>query len=125
MIDLIKKIVGTKNEREIKRIRPIVEEIAGLEAELGKLSDDELKAKTEQFKEQIQSATATVRAEVEEAQAKIAAADAEEREELKTEAENLDKRLREAEGEALDVVLPEAFAAVREASKRTIGLRHF
>ncbi|HEY1268033.1 MAG TPA: hypothetical protein VGH16_12330, partial [Candidatus Binatia bacterium] len=125
MIDLIKKIVGTKNEREIKRIRPIIEEIAGLEPELAKLSDAELKAKTEEFKERIRSATAAVRAEVEEAQAKIAGADAEEREELKTEAEKLEKRLREAEGEALDEILPEAFAAVREASKRTIGLRHF
>src|ERR1043166_6471804 len=125
MLDLIKKIVGTKNEREIKRIRPIVEEIAALEPELAKLSDAELKAKTEQFKERIRSATAAVRGEVEEAQAKISAADAEEREGLKTEAENLEKRLREAEGEALEEILPEAFAAVREASKRTIGLRHF
>ncbi|HEY1372429.1 MAG TPA: hypothetical protein VGH50_08155, partial [Candidatus Binatia bacterium] len=125
MIDLIKRIVGTKNEREIKRIRPIVEEIAGLEPELAKLSDDELKAKTEEFKERIRSATAAVRAEVDEAQTKIAAADAEEREELKTELEKLEKRLREVEGEALDDILPEAFAAVREASKRTIGLRHF
>ena len=125
MIDLIKKIVGTKNEREIKRIRPIIEEIASLEAELAKLSDAELKAKTDDFKDRIRSATAAVRAEVEEAQAKIATADAEEREELKTEAENLEKRLREAEGEALDEILPGAFAAVREASKRTIGLRHF
>jgi len=125
MIDLIKKIVGTKNEREIKRIRPIVTEIAALEPEQTKLSDAELRAKTEEFKERIRSTTAAVRAEVEEARAKIAAADAEEREELKTEAENLEKRLREAEGEALEEILPEAFAAVREASKRTIGLRHF
>src|SRR5690242_19476715 len=114
MIDLIKKIVGTKNEREIKRIRPIVEEIAGLEADLAKLSDAELKAKTDDFKERIRSATAAVRAEVEEAQAKIATADAEEREEFKTEVEKLEKRLREAESEALDEILPEAFAAVRE-----------
>ncbi len=125
MIDLIKKIVGTKNEREIKRIRPIVEEIAGLEPKLAKLSDADLKAETSLLKERLRSATAPVRTEVEEIQAKIAAAGPDEREELKTEAENLDKRLRAAEGEALDEILPEAFAAVREASKRTIGLRHF
>ncbi|HEX2385491.1 MAG TPA: hypothetical protein VHL99_02940, partial [Candidatus Binatia bacterium] len=50
MIGLIKKIVGTKNEREIKRIRPIVERIAEIEPELAKLSDAELKAKTDAFK---------------------------------------------------------------------------
>ena len=48
-----------------------------------------------------------------------------EREELKTQAEDLDKQLREAEAEVLQELLPEAFAAVREASRRTIGLRHF
>src|SRR4051812_42367329 len=125
MISLIKKIVGTKNEREIKRIRPIVEEIAAREPELAKLSDAELKAKTEEFKARIADSTATVRTEVEEAQARAMAAGPDEREAVKTEVENLEKRLREAEGEALDAILPEAFAAVREASKRTIGLRHF
>jgi preprotein translocase subunit SecA len=125
MIGLIKKIVGTKNEREIKRIRPIVERIAEIEPELAKLSDAELKAKTDAFKTKIAEATAAVRAEVEEAQGKIAAADADLREELKTEAEKLDKQLREAEADVLNEILPEAFAAVREASKRTIGLRHF
>jgi len=125
MIDLIKKIVGTKNEREIKRIRPLVERIAELEPDLAKLSEAELKAKTDDFKARIAEATATPRAELEEAQAKATAADVEEREELKTEVENVEKRLREAETDALEDILPEAFAAVREASKRTIGLRHF
>ena len=125
MIDLIKKIVGTKNEREIKRIRPLVEQIAELEPELAKLSDAELKARTDAFKARIAEATAPVRAELEEAQGKIAGADADLREELKTEAEKIDKQLREAEAEVLYDILPEAFAAVREASKRTIGLRHF
>src|SRR5204863_5773259 len=125
MIGLIKKIVGTKNEREIKRIRPIVERIAELEAELAKLSDAELKAKTDVFKARIAEASTTQRAELEEAQRKVAAAEIDQREELKTEADKLEKLLREAEGEALEEILPEAFAAVREASKRTIGLRHF
>ncbi|MFB3123331.1 MAG: preprotein translocase subunit SecA [Candidatus Binatia bacterium] len=81
--NLIKKIVGTKNERELKHIRPLVEQINALEPQCEKLTDSELKAKTDEFK----------------------------------------KRL--ADGASLDDLIPETFAAVREASKRTIKLRHF
>ena len=80
---LIEKVIGTHSEREVKRVIPIVNKIEALEPEMEKLSDEELKAKTPEFK----------------------------------------KRL--ADGETLDDILPEAYAVVREASKRTIGLRHF
>ena len=80
---LLSKVVGTHSEREVKRVMPIVNKIEGLEPEMEKLSDEELKAKTGEFK----------------------------------------KRL--SEGQTLDDILPEAYAVVREASKRTIGLRHF
>ena len=83
MLDLIRKIVGTKNDRELKRIHPLVEQIRSLEPSLEKLTNAELTAKTDEFK----------------------------------------KRL--ADGATLDDLLPEAFAAVRESSRRTIGLRHF
>ncbi len=83
MLDLIRKIVGTKNDRELKRIHPLVEQIRSLEPSLEKLTNAELMAKTDEFK----------------------------------------KRL--ADGATLDDLLPEAFAAVRESSRRTIGLRHF
>jgi preprotein translocase SecA subunit len=125
MLNLVKKIVGTKNEREIKRIRPVVEEIAALEPQLAKLTDAELRAKTDEFKNKIKEATASPRAALDESQARALAAPAEEREELKTEVENLEKELRQATADVLDEILPEAFAATREASKRTIGLRHF
>ncbi|MGH7768556.1 MAG: hypothetical protein ACREQP_13975, partial [Candidatus Binatia bacterium] len=125
MLNLVKKIVGTKNEREIKRIRPVVEQIAALEPEFEKLSDADLRAKTDEFKKRINEATARARAAVDEVQTRALAAPAEEREELKTEVENLEKELRQATADVLDEILPEAFAATREASKRTIGLRHF
>ena len=125
MLGLIKKIVGTKNEREIKRIRPLVEAINALEPEYQKLTDAEIRAKTDEFRERIKEATAALRAALDEAQAQAAAESAERREELKTEAESLDKQLRQAVADVLDGILPEAFAAVREASRRTIGLRHF
>jgi len=80
---LLTKIFGSKNEREINKLRPIVETINSLEPKIQSLSDDELKSQTAQFKERI-------------------------------------KR-----GESLDEILPEAFAVVREASLRTLKMRHF
>jgi preprotein translocase SecA subunit len=125
MIDWIKKIVGTKNEREIKRIRPYVGKINDLEAAYERLSDADLEAKTQEFKRRIGDATTELRRDLEEAQAAAAAADSEGRDELKGRADELDKELRQKEAEVLEELLPEAFAAVREASRRTIGLRHF
>ncbi|MGA8641610.1 preprotein translocase subunit SecA [Candidatus Binatus sp.] len=85
-----RKIFGSKNEREIKRLRPDVDEINRLEPEISALSDDELRAKIVEWK------------------AKISAIeDREERE------------------EAMLEILPQVFAVVREAAKRTIGQRHF
>src|SRR6184192_1728617 len=125
MLDFIKRIVGTKNEREIRRIRPYVDQINSLGPEYEKLSDGELRAKTEQFKKRFQEATAQLRDALEAARAEASTADIERREELKTQIEETDKELREAEARVLEELIPEAFAAVREASKRTIGLRHF
>jgi preprotein translocase SecA subunit len=125
MLSFIKKIVGTKNERELKRIRPYVEEINEFENEMKGFTDSELRGKTEQFKKRIAEATASLQKELNEVNGEIGTADAERREELKTQSEELDKQLREREGEILQDLLPEAFAAVREASRRTIGLRHF
>ena len=73
----------TYSEKEVKRLMPIVNEINGLEEAISKLSDHELRGKTDYFKAQL------------------------------------------AEGKTLDDILPEAFAVVREASKRALGLRHF
>lgn len=125
MLNLIKKIVGTKNDREIKRIRPYVEQINNLEAQFKSLSDDQLLAKTDEFRTRIRETTAQVTANLEEARAQAMNSDSEQREELKSRVETLDKELRQAEAEILDELLPEAFAAAREASRRTIGLRHF
>ena len=81
--NLFEKVFGTHSEREVKRIMPLVEKIEALEPDMEKLSDEELKDRTRQFK----------------------------------------KRL--AEGETLDDLLVDAFATVREAAKRTLGLRPY
>ena len=125
MLNLIKKIVGTKNDREIKRLGPYVERINSFEAQFQSLGDDAFPAKTDEFKSRISEATAQLRASLEEARAQALNSDIEQREELKGRVEELDKELRETEASVLDQILPEAFAVVREASRRTIGLRHF
>ncbi|MBY0009469.1 preprotein translocase subunit SecA [Paenibacillus typhae] len=83
MLGLVKKIFGDTNERDVKRLMKTVDVINGLEPEFVALSDEALKAKTEEFRARIEK------------------------------------------GETLEEILPEAFATVREASKRTLGMRHF
>ncbi len=83
LTSFLKKIFGSKNDRELKRMGKLVKLINAFEEEIEKLSDDELKAKTEAFRQRL------------------------------------------SEGTTLDELLPEAFAVVREASKRTMGMRHF
>ena len=83
MLGIARKIFGTENDRKLKKLRPIVEMINGLEKEYEALSNSSLKSKTTEFKKRVQN------------------------------------------GEKLDDLLPEAFATVREAAKRTLGQRHY
>jgi len=96
----VKLFGGDPNRKTIEQIRPIVDEINSLEAEFEALSDDALRAKTDEFRAYIKDTMGNV--------------------------EGLDqKEIFKAEQDALEGILPEAFATVREVSKRTIGLRHF
>lgn len=80
---VIKKVIGTKNDREVKRFRKVVTQINKLEEAFTNLSDEALSAKTNEFRERVEK------------------------------------------GESLDSLLPEAFATVREGSRRVMGMRHF
>ena len=80
---LISKIFGTYSEREMKRIKPIVNQIEALESQYAAYTEDELKQTTEKFRERLNS------------------------------------------GETLDDLLPDAFAAVREAAWRVLGMKHY
>ena len=97
MIKFLIKLLGDPNDRKIKAVMPIVEHINSLEAEISALSDEELKAKTTEFKEILAK--------------------------RKT---SKDKKVdHKLEQEALNEILPEAFAVVREAGKRVLNMRHF
>ena len=64
--EIITKVFGSKSEKDIKKIQPIVDEIKSYETAMQKLSDDELKAKTQEFKQKIKDATAETVAEIKE-----------------------------------------------------------
>ncbi|MGH8009936.1 MAG: hypothetical protein ACREQ3_23325, partial [Candidatus Binatia bacterium] len=123
---LLRRIFGSQNDRELKRLRPLIAEINRLEPEFTALGAEALRAKTDEFKDRIRTATDILRARLEEVRAQaLRSEEREEREQLKEEGDTLEKELRQAEAEVLDELLPQAFAAVREASRRTTGMRHF
>src|SRR5579883_2715783 len=107
---LVAKVFGTKNEREVKRLLPTVEAIGALEPAMQKLSDAELRAKTDQFRQRIQERLAKIADEP----------DADPDRQKQIEAER-DLALKEV----LDELLVEAFAVCREAGRRILNMRHF
>ncbi|MBP1687577.1 MAG: secA [Deltaproteobacteria bacterium] len=132
MLNILTKIIGSKNDRELKRMRPMVARINEFESSLTALSDAELRAKTDEFRARIRERTAAERTQLEELQARqeqqtapSVPDDADDGKSLRSEIEEQEKALREAEKDVLQDMLPEAFAVVREASRRTTGLRHF
>ncbi|HKM47559.1 MAG TPA: hypothetical protein VJX69_08215, partial [Terriglobales bacterium] len=107
---LLGKIFGTKNEREVKRLQPRVDAINALEPEIQKLSDDELRAKTAEFRARIQERLSSIADEPE--------ADPDRQKEIEAERSEVLKVV-------LDELLEEAFAVVREAGRRVLNMRHF
>lgn len=123
---IVSKIIGDPNEKEIKRIRPLVEQINALEPEFEAKSDAELRALTEQFRQRVEEETADLRHRLRKAQEAFEnETDASEAEQARLRMESVGKELQAEEERLLAEFLPYAFAAVREASKRTTGMRHF
>lgn len=96
--NFVKLFSGDPTKKTVDQYRPLVEQVNALEAQFVSLSDDALRAKTDEFKQRVAQALQGMEDET---------------------------AKRKAEQNALDELMPEAFAAVREASKRTIGLRHY
>jgi preprotein translocase subunit SecA len=113
---LLGKVFGTKNEREVKRLMPRVAAINALEPEMQKLSDEQLRAKTEEFRKRIQDRLARIAPRWDDD------ADADPDRDRSKQLE--DERL-QATKEVLDEILEEAFAVVREAGRRVLNMRHF
>ena len=118
---LLGKVFGTKNERVIKALMPKVQAINALEPEIQKLSDAELRAKTDEFRLRIQERLSHVDKAPQVESAGPEAGDEPDFDQRK----EFEKREYEALQEVLDEILVEAFAVVREASRRVLKMRHF
>ncbi len=119
MASFIKKIFGTQNERELRKLEPVVKKINELEGEFSALTDDQIRERVGRLRESIQRAREEIGPVVEKIREAVATSTSEQ------ERGKHKKKLKETKNSILDGAIPEAFAAVREASKRTIGLRHF
>jgi len=117
---LLGKVFGTKNEREVKRLQPRVATINALEPEMQKLSDDELRAKTAEFRARIQERLSSIADEpaTDPERPDADLPDPDRQKEIETQRS-------EALKAVLDELLEEAFAVVREAGRRGLNMRHF
>jgi preprotein translocase subunit SecA len=124
---ILKKVLGDQHAREVNRLQPLVDEINAHFESYASLSDDELRGKTEEFRERIAEATAEVREELEELRAeKRSSEDADHREQLSIRIGELEARHLEILEETLDALLPEAFAVVKDTCRRLSGTEvHF
>lgn len=126
MRGLIARIIGDVNQRELKKIMPLVAEINALEESVKTLSDGELRAKTDEFRKALELKLASTRGQVADLRRELAAGtDADYCRELGRDLKEAEKELLASEREALSELLPEAFAVVREAARRTLAMRHF
>ena len=119
---LMTAVLGTRFDRERKRLEPVVEQIKRHEEQLAGLSDAELRAQTDRFRARIAERTGGVRDELEAVRAaKHACADPAEREALETRFGDLELGWKRELAATLDDLLPEAYATVREACRRLVG----
>jgi len=131
--NLFTKIFRSKHERDVKKIRPIVEEINKFHEQYESLSDDELKGKTEEFKKRIKEQTGELEQQLDALKEEFAGIKThglseEERTEVRSQREALLQQMKEvqkeisrSEQETLDELLPEAFAVVKETCRRLLG----
>ena len=122
MLGWIRKVVGSKYEKDIRKLRPTVEEVNRLCGEYEKLSDEELRGKTSEFRERIQAALKETEDRLTGVKARVQETTLpSEREGLFAEMDELDKEYEEVLKETLDDLLPEAFAVVKDACRRLVG----
>lgn len=117
----VSKLFGTKSDRDLKEIQPIVQKIKEVYPKLATLSNDELRAKTITFKQRIQDYSATEKNQIAEIRKKIdtdETIDTEQKEKMYAEIDELEKTIIKKNEDVLNELLPEAFAVVKETARR-------
>jgi preprotein translocase subunit SecA len=123
MLNILSKIFPSKSEKDITRISPLVETINGFFEEYKRLSDDELRGKTAEFRARIKEATKEIEEEIASTKEELKpdTLSFEERESIHNRIDELEKQYYAAIKETLDEMLPEAFAVVKDACRRLVG----
>ena len=121
MLNLFKKVFGDKHSKDQKLLWPVVEEIKEEYEKIKSLSDDELRAKTQEFKDKIQEHTAELRTNIDELKTKLQSNEEFDRHGIYEEIDSLEEVLEEKYEEILDEILPEAFAVVKSTCERLVG----
>ena len=122
MLDVLKKLFGGKHERDVKAVLPVVEEINRHFEALKDLSDDELRAKTEEFRARLREELKGTEAQLAELRAKLTPdLEGAPREEILDGIDDLEKERDEITSEVLEELLPEAYAVVKDACRRLVG----
>lgn len=116
---VLKGFLGDKNATDLKEVKKVVQKIKLVEPKIQELTDDGLRGKTAEFKEKIKTATASIATQIEQVQEQIKnSSNVDEKEELFTKVEQLKKDSYQIEEKILNEILPEAFALVKETSRR-------
>jgi preprotein translocase subunit SecA len=122
MLDALKRLFGSKHEKDIRNLRPLVAEINGVWEGLSGLSDEELRGKTAAFRARLQEALKETEEEIAGVRGKLREdLPHGERETLQSSLDALEKEREEITAEVLDELLPQAFAVVKEACRRLVG----
>jgi len=122
----VSRVVGDPSEREVSRLKPIVEQINDLESEFQVMNEADLRSLTAEFHAHVAESTQVEQQRLLDLRSEISnEEDAERRRRLDFDLKKAQEELTKAENTVLWEILPRAFAAVREAGRRTIGLRHF
>lgn len=116
--DFLKKILGNKAQRDLKEISPEVDKIKTVYEEIKKLTNDELRARTEMLKQRIQDYVATETTRVTELKAGIEDTEIDQREKIYNEIDKLEKEITEKYEKVLEEILPEAFAIMKDTARR-------
>ena len=115
---LLKSLFGDKSSRDMKLIQPIVEKVKAVYPEVEKLSNDSLRARTQQIRQEVQGAAQSQKDQIAELKAKIEDTPIDEREEIFNKVDKLEKEILDIYEQKLNEVLPEVFAIVKETARR-------
>lgn len=116
--EFLSKLFGNKSTRDMKEIQPWVEKIKAAYPDIAKLSNDELRAKTQELKAFIQQSATEEKNKIAELKAKVEETELEQREALFAQIDKLEKEVLDKYEKALDEVLPVAFAIVKDTARR-------